>query len=270
MTRLPGFSKARQLWITVLCLSCSWAFAYEEATVLSFSPSAEHIPSNTLRLYIQFSESMGRGQVSDHIALLNEQGEVVENPFLNLGWELWDSEQKVVTLLFDPGRIKRGVGPNTQSGSPLKVGETYQLLVKASMQSAMGAPMNEDKLIKYRVGPPMREPLNLLGWHIAPPSTSSAALTIHFDRLMDAMAVLRMIAIVSEDGELVRGRPTTNGSAWEFKPDKPWATGSYKVVTSAELEDISGNTMNAPFDAPAGTMRQSVDEKYLEFEFPPK
>lgn len=267
MTLQLGFSKAREILITVLCLSCTSLQALQEPRVLSYSPKSEHIPSNTLRMYVQFSESMGLRQVREHIVLLNDQGEVVVNPFLNLGRELWDSEQKVLTLLFDPGRIKRGVGPNLQSGAPLLVGNTYHIQIKAGMESAAGVSMSEEKLIKYQIEPPLRTSLNLHEWQIKSPTTSTAALTIYFDRLMDTQAALRMIAIVSEDGKLVKGRSSTNGLSWNFMPKRPWVPQSYKVVVSPDLEDISGNTRRAPFDAPEDFKRKPVSEGYLNFVF---
>ncbi len=267
--RQRSFGKARQLGIAVLCLSSSWVFAFDKPTVSSFSPQSVEIPSNTLRLYVQFSESMALGQARDKVALLNADGHLVKNPFLNLGRELWDRDQKVLTLLFDPGRIKRGVGPNVQSGPPLVVGDTYRLLIKESMLTAEGSPLTEDLSINYKIGQPVREPFSLKDWKIEGPDKPIDALTIRFDRLMDSMAVLRLITVVTENGELVRGRYTTNGAMWEFVPDKNWVAQSYQVFVSAELEDVSGNTMSAPFDAPAGTIEKPVSREYLEFEYIP-
>ena len=36
-----------------------------------------------------------------------------------------------LTLLFHPGRVKRGVGPNEALGPPLRSGETFRLVVDA-------------------------------------------------------------------------------------------------------------------------------------------
>ncbi len=88
-------------------------------------PSTDTLPANTLKLYIYFSAPMRRGEAWQHIRLLDEHGAPVELPFLEIDQELWDTTNTRLTVLFDPGRIKRGLlplnesGPNIQEGRPL-------------------------------------------------------------------------------------------------------------------------------------------------------
>jgi len=81
------------------------------AKVAQVYPSSGILPSNLLKLYVYFSAPMQRGGVWSHIHLLNQSGHAVDLPFLEIDQELWDPENLRLTILFDPGRIKRGVTP---------------------------------------------------------------------------------------------------------------------------------------------------------------
>ena len=71
---------------------------------------------------------MSRGEAYRHIRLLDATGKPVEDPFLELDEELWSGDGRRFTLLFDPGRIKRGlkpreeVGPGPGGGQVLRAG----------------------------------------------------------------------------------------------------------------------------------------------------
>ena len=74
-------------------------------------PSASVVPENQLRMYIQFSAPMGRRGGLDHVKLLDETGDEVDDPFLPLDAEFWNADRTRYTLFFDPGRQKRGILP---------------------------------------------------------------------------------------------------------------------------------------------------------------
>src|SRR5689334_5388387 len=77
--------------------------------VVAVHPSATRLPSNLLRWYVEFSAPMEPGSALAHVRLLDESGREVRGAFLSLDQELWDPERRRLTLLFDPGRVKRGV-----------------------------------------------------------------------------------------------------------------------------------------------------------------
>jgi hypothetical protein len=39
-----------------------------------------------------------------------------------------------------------------------------------------------------------------------------------------------------------------NETSWRFMPRMPWAAGDYQLIVDADLEDISGNRIDRPFD----------------------
>jgi hypothetical protein len=62
--------------------------------------------------------------------------------------ELWDRSMQHLTILVDPGRLKRGVGPNRELGPPLKVGDEYALVAGSGLVDLSGEP-----LIHYSCAP---------------------------------------------------------------------------------------------------------------------
>ena len=235
--------------------------------LIGFTPSQAVIPANTLRLYVQFSEPMARGQLREAITLIGSDGDVVPSPFLNLETELWDPSQTRATLLLDPGRIKQGVGPNTHAGAPLTSGESYQLIVSKSMQSAAGAPLGTDVTLALRVGPSERRAIDPMNWQIlTPPAGSHASLTIAFDRIMDSGAVLRLLRVQDSTRNDLRGYVSSDAGGWAFAPMQAWQAGEYYLIVDPELEDVSGNTIAAPFDATSGTIRPTVLEASITIQ----
>jgi hypothetical protein len=189
------------------------------------------------------------------VTLKRADGTEVTSPFLTLETELWDATQTRATLLLDPGRIKQGVGPNTAAGAPLVPGEQYQVVVAGTMQSAAGKALGTDAKLSFRSGPPERRPITPDSWQIlAPEAGSRAPLTVAFDRIMDVGSALRLLSLRDSTGSPVRGRIATDGGGWSLSPESPWQPGRHTLVIDPELEDVSGNTIAAPFDAAPGTI----------------
>ena len=113
------------------------------ASVSAVYPSSNELPENLLKFYIHFSHPMSVGNVYDYIHLLDQQGDEVELPFLELGEELWDYDTQRLTLLFDPGRIKSGLVPNLEEGLALEEGGTYSLRIDREWKDAEGQPLVE-------------------------------------------------------------------------------------------------------------------------------
>ena len=84
-------------------------------------PTSGVLPANALKLYIYFSAPMRKGDSWKHLHLLRD-GVPVEYPFLELDQELWDRDQRRFTVLFDPGRIKRGLASLAEAGPALEEG----------------------------------------------------------------------------------------------------------------------------------------------------
>ena len=214
-------------------------------------PSTDVLPSNALRLYLYFSAPMSRGEAWTHIHLIDaDRNQPVEIPFLELEQELWDQNNQRLTVLFDPGRIKRGLVPTTTIGPAIVEGKNYRLVIDRDWHDARGVPLVEGFEKAFRGGPSRRLPAAPKTWRItAPPSGVTQPLVISFPTPMDYVLLQRMIGIFNDRGE-IPGQITIgeNETQWRFTPNKPWQSGDYRVTADNTLEDISGNHLDRPFD----------------------
>lgn len=222
-----------------------------ETRVERIYPSSDVLPSNTLRLYIYFSAPMSRGEAWQHIHLLDEdRGVPVEMPFLELDQELWDRNNQRLTVLFDPGRIKRGLVPTTTIGPPIVEGKRYKLVVDRDWHDARGVGLVASFEKSFRASPADRATPAPAAWHVAaPPAGSIDALVIDFPKPMDVVLLQRMISIRRNDVEIAGTVEVANEERrLLFRPAESWRAGSYRIVADNTLEDIAGNHLDRPFD----------------------
>ena len=216
-------------------------------------PSSDSLPENLLRFYVYFSNTMQRGQVKGEISLLGPDGQPVVDVLYRAPVELWDRTMQVLTILLDPGRLKRGVGPNRELGSPLEVGQEYTLVVGAGMTDLFGRQLGKLMHKRFNVTEAVRQPVLIEHWVIASPTSGSRMqLVITFPTPLDWAMLFNTISIVSSTGGTIGGRITIDQSEkrWLFTPSVPWAAGSYYVCVDSALEDSCGNNLTAAFDRP--------------------
>ncbi len=222
-----------------------------KATVSAVYPSADVLPENLLKFYLHFSHAMSRGDVYRHITLLDDKDKPIDLPFLEIGEELWDPEQKRLTLLIDPGRIKRGVKPLEDIGPAIEAYHEYTLHISRHWQDGEGAPLKTDFRKTFRVGPPDRSAPNPLQWKIdSPRAGTKQSLIIRFPKSMDHALATRVIWIESADGKPVVGNVTLteNETLWSLQPEREWVTGHYRIKAQHILEDLAGNSIGRPFE----------------------
>jgi hypothetical protein len=116
----------------------------EEPQVTAVFPSGDTLPENALRVYVHFSQPMQARDAHRHVRLEQQDGRLVPLAFVEVQHGLWDPRRMRLTLLFHPGRIKRGVAPGEKLGPPLLAGEGYRLVVDAAMCDASGRPLGRD------------------------------------------------------------------------------------------------------------------------------
>jgi len=237
------------------------------ATVRAVYPSASVLPENLLKFYLHFSHPMSRGDVYRHITLLDEREQPVALPFLELGEELWDPEQMRLTLLIDPGRIKRGVKPLEDLGPAIRAGRRYTLHISRQWRDSRGVPMKADFRKSFRVGPPDRTPVNPLEWHLTRPDAGTRQpLRIRFSEPLDHALARRVIWIEDPDGKAVKGRVTLSDeeTVWQLHPDAPWRAGRHQLRAALILEDLAGNSIGRPFEV---DVFNRVDDGIQELPF---
>jgi hypothetical protein len=208
-------------------------------------PSANVLPSNQLKFYVQFSQPMSRGEAWKHIHLVDAHGKPVDSPFFEAE-ELWDADYRQLTVLFDPGRIKRGLRENDELGPPIKEGEQYTLTIDREFLDARGVPLQEEFRKLFRGASADRTPINPKRWQLSQPKAGTVdPLTITFTKPFDYALLRRAFAIPGMNGTATVDRDETQ---WHFTPDQPWKAGEYKLIVDLSLEDLAGNRIDRAFD----------------------
>jgi hypothetical protein len=209
---------------------------------IRISPQARVLPANTLRFYIHFPKSAEAHFDRDRLWLLNEEEQVVRDPFLVLSQELWSLDGHRLTVLMEPGRIKRGLGAGPPHHLALVVGRAYSLVVTALGQTARHT---------FCVSDPVLEAVNETCWRLVCPTVGSLdPAFVHFDRVMDAALCENEIGVLTASGELVQTRVSLalDGTATQLIPSHPWRAGEHRLVVSERLEDVCGNRLGEALD----------------------
>ncbi|MGH9940424.1 MAG: Ig-like domain-containing protein, partial [Blastocatellia bacterium] len=247
--QLPGGSKA------VTPITSVFQSPRRSATpVTSVShvyPSADTLPENLLKFYVHFTAPMSRGNIYDHIHLRDESGRNVELPFLEIDEELWDATMTRLTLIIDPGRIKRGVLPLEEIGPALEAGKSYTFVIGREWRDGAGSPLKEEFQKAFKVAPPDREPPDPARWKIhSPQAGARQPLAVIFPEPMDHALAQRVIRVITESGEPVEGKVLLEDQErrWIFTPDTIWRHGRYQLIIQTTLEDLAGNNIGKPFE----------------------
>lgn len=245
------------------------------ARVSAIYPSADELPENVLKFYVQFSAPMSRGEAYQRIRLLDDQGKVVEHPFLELGEELWNHDMTRFTLFFDPGRIKQGLVPRLEMGPALVAGKSYTLEIDAAWQDEEHRPLVEKVRKTFRAIPTDARQPDPARWQITTPGAGSAQpLVAAFDEPLDFALLQRAISVLDPSGKPVAGTITIDQDEkrWAFKPQAPWIAGSYKLRVQTILEDNAGNSVGRPFevDLNQGTRSAIPENVDVSFTVPPR
>jgi hypothetical protein len=214
-------------------------------------PSADTLPENLLKFYVHFTAPMSRGNIYDYIRLRGEDGKDVELPFLEIGEELWDPTMTRLTLIIDPGRIKRGVRPLEEIGPALEAGRSYTLAIGHEWRDGAGNPLKESFQKVFKVAPPDREPPDPALWKIeAPQAGSRDRLGVIFPEPMDHALAQRLIRVAGEPGGILEGKVSLEDQErrWTFTPDNVWRRGRYQLIIQTTLEDLAGNNIGKPFE----------------------
>jgi hypothetical protein len=213
---------------------------------IRISPQAKVLPANTLRFYLHFPRPGEAHFDRDHLWLLNEEEQVVPDPFLVLPQELWSADGRRLTVLMEPGRIKRGLGADPSHEPAVVAGRTYSLVVTALGQTARHT---------FRVSDPVLEAADENRWRLVPPTAGSLdPAVVHFDRVMDAVLCEDEIGVLAPSGEVVQTRVSLapGGTAARLIPSRPWCAGEHWLVLSERLEDVCGNRLGEALDHDLG------------------
>lgn len=237
------------------------------AEVAGVYPSQDTLPENTLKMYIVFSKPIQKGQALKHLFLVRNNKDTIANPFLDMTNELWNADATVLTLWFDPGRVKRELQPNLLLGAPLEKRNVYQLFIDDQWRDARGSPLASVYSKHFLVGDRDSIMPDLGTWVItSPPTNSLNPLHIRMHEPLDYLLLQSSILLLDESGMEVRGKIELRDEEREiyFIPDVKWKKGSYTLQVESRLEDLAGNNLERPFDR---DLNQELNTRTSEKQF---
>jgi hypothetical protein len=243
----------------------------ESTTVVEhIYPSRNRLPENQLKFYLHFSAPMSRGEAYQRVHILDQAGKPMSLAFLELDEELWDAENRRLTIFFDPGRIKSGLVPNNELGVPLENGKSYTLVVDRAWSDGDGIPLKEEFRKAFTVGPADREAPNPATWKVTGPKAGSRdPVSVEFPEPLDEALLERLLEVVRGDARISGSvRIDREETRWQFVPRDPWQAGAYTVLVGTELEDLAGNGLDRPFEVDVFekvTERLSTEKVRLRF-----
>ena len=240
-------------------------------TVVKIYPSADRLPENQLKFYIHFSAAMSRGEAYRRVKLLDGDGRALELPFLEIGEELWDAAGRRLTLLFDPGRVKRELLPNRKAGAPLEEGKSYTLAVDPGWPDAEEIPLKAGFEKSFQVGAPDHEPPDTGLWRLRPPAGGTREpFLVEFPEPFDHALLERVLTVATTTGKPIEGSVKVGAreKSWAFQPAGAWKEGDYLLIVETILEDLAGNMIGRPFEVDSferverSVMRETVQLRF--------
>ena len=243
--------RADDRWRELASLTVPAADRPPHTVVESIDPGVDEVPANLLRFAVAFSEAMEDGSAEGRIHLVDSSGAELPGTLLDMPPELWDRDHRRLTVLLEPGRIKRGLQPNAQAGPPLREGDTVTLVVDAGLRDAGGAELARGARRSYRVGAAIRSRVDPGRWDVRWPVARTDPLVVRFDRPLDRALVLRCLRPRDADGHPLVGRTELDSETrvWAFTP----AAGVVRSLgIDTRLEDLAGNSVRRVFDRDLG------------------
>jgi hypothetical protein len=220
--------------------------------VVRVQPSAPEVPSNLLRISIEFAAPPAE-PVLPQISLAHADGTPVAEPFLQQ--ELWSPNGRILTILLHPGRVKTGLVAHEELGPILAEGENVVLAFD-------GRPIR-----RWRVGPVNRNGPDPAGWKLAPVAAGSRqALVVALDAAIDGRDA-GYLAVADSRHRRVAGqaRLKDGEKTWAFTPDQPWRAGHYQLVVRATLEDAAGNRLGSHFETAVDAALEPASDAAIAF-----
>ena len=119
---------------------------YQRLEVQSIFPTQTTLPANILKWYVQFSKPVSSTNIYDHIHFFDSNGVAISRAILPLENALLDEDGTLLTVWIEPGRQKRGLGPNEKLGSVFEIGQQYSLVISKNLSDKKGVSMHGDKV----------------------------------------------------------------------------------------------------------------------------
>ena len=263
-----NISELLTLRVVLMCFICSLLISCisldqhnisnikERPSVKAVFPSSDTLPENLLRFYVLFSKPMKAINNLENIKLLDENGNEIRGAIFNNVYELWDRDQKQLTLILDPARVKTGLITHESMGRALKPYESFKLVIETA-EDIHGTEINHPFVKEFFVSKADTIIPNYINWKITSPlSSTTSPLIIDFPQPLDRQSLLTRLSLLDENHQLISGRIELqkDEKRWTMTPSENWTKGIYSIVVNSRLEDPAGNNMNGKFDHEIGSL----------------
>ncbi len=225
--------------------------AYQYLTVQAVYPSIKLLPANLLKWYIQFSSPINVTSIYNHIQVTDATGNIINRVILPLENALISNDGCLLTVWIEPGRQKRGLGPNKQLGPVFEKGKKYALVIKKQLKDAEGVTMQEDFTYDFEITEADRTQPDVNLWKVVPPEANTTSnLNIECLESLDYGSALHSITVINMAKKNIEGswRLADHETRLVFTPLQPWQRGDYQIIVHSRLEDLAGNNLNRLFD----------------------
>lgn len=213
-------------------------------------PRTDIWSARTLRFHVAFDRPMDMDRAMRHVRLDRDDGDgfaTVSGAFVDLPDGLWTPDQRVITILLHPGRVKSGLAAHAALGRAIVCGRTHRIVVDAAMPDADGRPLGHPVEHHFTGGPPAPAPL------VPKVRRHGDGFAVSFDRPADYLSALAHIALVDGRGAVVpshRDVLATTVALRSVDPDR--LEDGVAVRIDPAPEDAEGNRTQSVFEARAG------------------
>jgi hypothetical protein len=220
--------------------------------LLGSFPSCDTVPSNLLKIYLQFSEPMSEGRSSHHVQLFDAAtGDTVKNAFLDLQPELWNEDGTVLTLWLDPGRIKQDLIPNKKLGVVMNEGRKYRLNVAKEWKSKRGLALEKDYSKTFVTSRRDVKKPDITKWQV---SFKGDTVIVDLKESLDWSLLHNTISITHGDVVMLPETITETCERRLLIFFGALASGQdYNLNVESRLEDLAGNSLNRLFETDVTT-----------------
>jgi hypothetical protein len=240
--------------------------------VLAVYPSSNTVPANQLKMYVKFDQPMRADGVYEYIYMADENRRRLPGAILPLQPALWNADNTILTLWFDPGKIKRDLQPNQMHGTPLQPGKRYSLVVEGAFSNQKGGQLGQQFSRPFSTSDDDRVKPSLERWTLVAPSAGGRdALGVAFGEPMDFGSLDGKFSVktASGDGQIVDGvfEITAGETGLTFQPTKPWLAGVYQLIIDPTIEDLAGNNLQRLFDEDTTVENPELAKRDWQLEF---
>ena len=248
-----------------------WHPDTDTTNILICPPDEPELPANHLKFYVHFTRPMRPTESWEHFSLKDlRTGKLVPRPFRHI--DLWDEQNRRLTLWFHPGRQKTGVNLNEDLGGILTAGHSYLLLIDPEWKTQTGKPLDLSVKKRYyftAIDADHEQPAPN-NWELTPPTADTVQpLIISFGEMLDFATAGKAVTTCSCNEELIEfsQQADWDGTRVKIFPSKPWATGNYTIALNPRLEDLAGNSLERPFEVDLSAETKDFAQKLtLTFE----